>query len=140
LNLVLSFVPTAVKAPMQTIAINPAIRPYSTAVAPYMTRSQPPAYRTRGLRREAAINDKVALLEVIFGLNRLANADRLDVEAALSFLNTLPYPLGTEIGDTIEHARHCVAAAPGGDHKHGAVARYAIKRIALVLERRLKDE
>jgi len=106
-----------------------------------MTRPQPPAYRTRGLRLEAAINDKVALLEeVIFGLNRLANANRLDVEAALSFLNTLPCPLGTEIGDTIEHARHCVAAAPGGDHKHEAVARYAIKRIALVLERRLKEE
>ncbi len=105
-----------------------------------MTRSQPPAYRTRGLRREVTINDRVALPEAIFGLNRLANAERLDVEAALSFLNTLPYPLGTEIGDTIEHARHCVAAAPGGDHKHEAVARYAIKRIALVLERRLKEE
>ncbi len=105
-----------------------------------MIRPQCPAYRTRGLRREAAINDKVALLEVIFGLNRLANANRLDVEAALSFLNTLPYRLGTEIGDTIEHARHCVAAAPGGDHKHEAVARYAIKRTALVLERRLKEE
>ncbi len=103
-----------------------------------MIRPQPPAYRTRGLRREVAINDKVALLEAIFGLNRLANAERLDVEAALSFLNTLPYPLGTEIGDTVEHARHCVAAAPGGDDKHEAVARYAIKRIALVLEGRLK--
>ncbi len=56
----------------------------------------------------------------------------------MSFLNTLPYPLGTEIGDTIEHARHCVAAVPGGDHKHEAVARNAIKRIALVLECRLK--
>ncbi len=55
-----------------------------------MIRPLSPAYRTRGLRREAAINDKVALLEVIFGLNRLANANRLDVEAALSFLNTLP--------------------------------------------------
>ncbi len=92
------------------------------------------------MRREAAINDKVALLEAIFGLNRLANANRLDVEAALSFLNTLPYPLGTEHGDTVEHARHCVAVAPGGDHKHEAVARYAIKRIALVLERWLKEE
>ncbi len=105
-----------------------------------MIRPLSPAYRTRGLRLEAAINDKVALLEVIFGLNRLANANRLDVEAALSFLNTLPYPLGTEIGDIAEHARHCVAAALGGDHKHEAVARYAIKRIALVLERRLKEE
>ncbi len=96
-------------------------------------------YRARGLRREAAINDKVALLEAISGLNRLVNAERLDVEAALSFLNTLPYPLDTEIGATIEHARTCVAAVPGGDHKHEAVACYAIKRIALVLERRLKD-
>ncbi len=101
-------------------------------------RSQPPAYRTRGLRREVTINDRVALPEAIFGLNRLANAEQLDVEAALSFLNTLPYPLGIEIGDTIEHARHCVGAAPGGDHKHEAIARYAIKRIALVLEGRLK--
>ena len=79
------------------------------------------------------------LLEAILGLNRLVNAERLDVEAALSFLNTLPYPLDTEIGATIEHARTCVAAVPGGDHKHEAVACYAIKRIALVLERRLKD-
>jgi len=64
------------------------------------------------LRREAAINDKVALLEVIFGLNRLANANRLDVEAALSLLNTLPYPLDTEIGATIEHARTCLRPFP----------------------------
>jgi len=78
-------------------------------------------------------------LETVLGLNRLVNARRLDVEAALSFLNTLPYPLGTEIGDTIEHARTCVAAVPGGDHKHAAVARYAVKRIASVLEGRLKD-
>jgi len=91
------------------------------------------------LRREATINDKVALSEAIFGLNQLANAERLDVEAALRFLNTLPAQIDAEIGETIEHARHCVAAVPGGDHKHEAVARYAVKRIALVLDRHLRE-
>ena len=33
LNLVLSFVPITVKAPMQTKAIKPATKPYSIAVA-----------------------------------------------------------------------------------------------------------
>lgn len=101
-------------------------------------RALPPPYRTRGLRREVTINDKVALLEVIFGLNRLANAERLDVEAALAFLNTLPGAVDAKVGDTIEHARQCVAAAPGGDHKHEAIARYAIMRVALVLEQHLR--
>jgi len=94
---------------------NRTSHPLEIVSDPYMIRSRPPAYRTRGLRRVATINDKVALLESILGLNRLVNAERLDVEAALSFLNTLPYPFGTEIGDTIEHARTCVAAVPGGD-------------------------
>jgi len=52
---------------------------------------------------------------------------------------TASLPLGTEIGDTIEHARTLVAAVPGGDHKHAAVARYALRRTALVLEGRLKE-
>jgi hypothetical protein len=78
-------------------------------------------------------------LEAVLGLNRLADARRLDVEAALAFLNTLPAAVDAELGETIEHARQCVAAAPGGDHKHEAVARYAIKRVALMLERHLRQ-
>ena len=39
LNLVDSFVPTKRKAPMQTTAINAAIRPYSIAVAPELSRA-----------------------------------------------------------------------------------------------------
>jgi len=87
---------------------------------------------------EATINEKVALLESILGLNRLVSADRLDVEAALSSLNTLPPAIGIEMRDLVEQARHCVAAVPGGDHKHEAVARYAVTRIALDLEHCLK--
>ncbi len=91
------------------------------------------------MRREATVDDKVAPLEAIFGLNQLASAERLEVETALGSLHTHPALIDAEVGETIEHARHCVAAVPGGDHKHEAVARYAVKRIALVLDRHLRE-
>ncbi len=55
------------------------------------------------MRRDATIDDKVALSEAIFGLNQFANAERLDVEAALGFPNTLPALIDAEIGETIMH-------------------------------------
>jgi len=105
----------------------------------YRTRSQFPVIGRALCAGEATINETVTLLESILGLNRLLDADQFDVEAALAFLNTLPPAVDAEIGGTIEHARQCVAAAPGGDHKHEAVARYTIKRVALVLERHLRQ-
>lgn len=64
----------------------------------------------------------------------LVSAESLDVTAALALLNTLPDTLGLSVQDAVDHARRAVAAAPGGDHRHQAVARYMVARVLVLLE------
>lgn len=64
----------------------------------------------------------------------LVSADKLDVAAALALLNTLPETLGPSVTEAVDHARRAVAAAPGGDHRHQAVARYMVARVLVLLE------
>lgn len=65
----------------------------------------------------------------------LVSAVSLDVTAALTLLNTLPDTLGASLDEAVEHAKRAVAAAPGGDHRHQAVARYMVARVLVLLER-----
>lgn len=65
----------------------------------------------------------------------LISADSLDVAAALALLNTLPETLGPSVVEAVDHAKRAVAAAPGGDHRHQAVARYMVARVLVLLER-----
>ena len=58
----------------------------------------------------------------------------LDFSAALAFLNTVPVALLAETAETVRHAREAVSAAPGGDHRHEAVARYMLARVLIALE------
>ena len=64
----------------------------------------------------------------------LISAGRLDVAASLALLNTLPDTLGPSVSEAVEHARRAVSAAPGGDHRHQAVARYMVARVLVLLE------
>lgn len=64
----------------------------------------------------------------------LVSATTLDVTAALRLLNTLPETLGPSFAEAVDHARRVVAAAPGGDHRHQAVARYMVARVLVLLE------
>lgn len=64
----------------------------------------------------------------------LISAETLDVAAALALLNTLPDTLGPPAQDAVDHAKRAVAAAPGGDHRHQAVARYMVARVLVLLE------
>lgn len=66
----------------------------------------------------------------------LLNTETLDIEASLALLNTLPEVLGDSEREAIDHAKQAVAAAPGGDHRHAAVARYMIARVVALLQRR----
>ena len=59
---------------------------------------------------------------------------RLDFETAMALLNTLPAPVQASTADAVKHARSAVAAAPGGDHRHEAVARYTLARVLVALE------
>ena len=65
----------------------------------------------------------------------LISAETLDVTAALALLNTLPETLGPSVVEAVDHAKRAVAAAPGGDHRHQAVARYMVARVLVLLER-----
>lgn len=65
----------------------------------------------------------------------LLTAEALDIAAALALLNTMPDTLGAPEREAIDHAKRAVAAAPGGDQRHEAVARYLIARIVVLLER-----
>ena len=65
----------------------------------------------------------------------LVSAGHLDVSAALALLNTLPGTLGPSVAEAVDHAKRAVAAAPGGDHRHQAVARYMVARVLVLLER-----
>lgn len=64
----------------------------------------------------------------------LVSAQTLDVAAALALLNTLPDTLGPSVVEAVDHAKRAVAAAPGGDHRHQAVARYMVARVLVLLE------
>ena len=52
---------------------------------------------------------------------------RLDFETAMALLNTLPV-------EAVRYAREAVAAAPGGDHRHEAIARFTLARVLVALE------
>lgn len=65
----------------------------------------------------------------------LVSAETLDVTAALALLNTLPATLGPSVHEAVAHAKRAVAAAPGGDHRHQAVARYMVARVLVLLEK-----
>lgn len=65
----------------------------------------------------------------------LISAEALDITAALALLNTLPETLGPCVVEAVDHAKRAVAAAPGGDHRHQAVARYMVARVLVLLER-----
>lgn len=64
----------------------------------------------------------------------LISAVSFDVTAALALLNTLPDTLGFSVWEAVEHAKRAVAATPGGDHRHQAVARYMVARVLVLLE------
>ena len=65
----------------------------------------------------------------------LVASESLDIGAALALLNTLPHQIGPAARETVEHAKRAVSAAPGGDHRHQAIARYMIARVLVALER-----
>ena len=65
----------------------------------------------------------------------LLRAEALDIVAVLALLNTLPDTLAVSEREAIDHAKRAVAAAPGGDHRHEAVARYMMARLVVLLER-----
>lgn len=58
----------------------------------------------------------------------------LDFGTAMAFLNTLPATIQASTAEAAQHARTAVAAAPGGDHRHEAVARYTLARVLVALE------
>ena len=59
----------------------------------------------------------------------------LDFTTAMAILNTLPATIQAITAEAVEHARASVAAAPGGDHRHEAIARYMLARVVVALER-----
>lgn len=65
----------------------------------------------------------------------LVSSASLDVTAALALLNTMPDTLGKSVSEAVDHARRAVAAAPGKDHRHQAVARYMVARVLVLLEK-----
>lgn len=77
-------------------------------------------------------NDRAERLRIA---QDLVSANTLDVEAALALLNTMPDTLGASVREAVEHAKRAVAATPGGDHRHQAVARYMVARVLVLLER-----
>jgi hypothetical protein len=64
----------------------------------------------------------------------LVSSFDLDVTAALALLNTMPDTLGESVSEAVDHAKRAVAAAPGNDHRHQAVARYMVARVLASLE------
>jgi hypothetical protein len=78
------------------------------------------------------------LAERIRLAHQLAESDPIDVSAALALLNTMPETLGAEFRNAVDHTRRAVAAAPGGDHRQGAVARYMLARLAIMMDRTVR--
>lgn len=85
----------------------------------------------------AGTDDEATYLRIA---QNLVSAETLDVAAALALLNTLPETLGASVLDAVDHAKRAVAAAPGGDHRHQAVARYMVARVLVLLERAQADQ
>ncbi len=46
----------------------------------------------------------------------------------------MPASLAPSILEAVDHAKRAVAAAPGGDHRHQAIARYMVARVLVFLE------
>ncbi len=59
---------------------------------------------------------------------------RLDFETAMALLNTLPATIQAGTVEAVRYAREAVAAAPGGDHRHEAIARFTLARVLVALE------
>ena len=57
-----------------------------------------------------------------------------DYSAAMALLNTVAETWGSETTEAMYHAREAVAAAFGSDHRHEAVARYAVARLLTAIE------
>ncbi len=75
-----------------------------------------------------------ACIERIKVMKRAFDQTPPDYSVAMALLNTVAEAWGPETTEPIFHAREAIAAAFGNDHRHEALARYAVDRMLTALE------
>ena len=69
---------------------------------------------------------------------RLMDQRRLDIVEALTMLNALPPAIGND--RVVQQARDAVSAVAMGTGQHLIVARYALARVIILLEKRMAEK
>ena len=69
----------------------------------------------------------------------LINRRRLDVESTMTMLKALPESIGEAARSSVEHALRTVAAAADRDSRYEALARFALARVIVMLEKHLAE-
>lgn len=77
------------------------------------------------------------IAEQLDGVRRLLTQQRLDVVEALGMLNVLPPGIGNE--RVVRQARDAVSAVAMGNGQDLIVARYALARVIVLLEKRMAE-
>ncbi len=70
----------------------------------------------------------------------LINRRRLDIESTMTMLKALPDDVGDAARSSVEHALRTVAAAAERDSRYEALARFALARVIVMLEKHLAEE
>ena len=82
---------------------------------------------------------QVTITEQLEVAKDLISRRRLDVERTLTMLNALPADIGDKARLSVEQALQTAAAAVERDSRYEALARFALARVIVMLEKQLAE-